>query len=45
MPIVGWRLVVREDGWSSNSNPGETIRRTGAGTRTARSDALIERVG
>ena len=21
-PIVGWRLVVREDGWSSNSNPG-----------------------
>ncbi len=22
MPIVGWRLVVREDGWSSNSNPG-----------------------
>ena len=21
-PIVGWRLVVREDGWSSNSNLG-----------------------
>ena len=20
MPIVGWRLLVREDGWSSNSN-------------------------
>ena len=35
--IVGWRLVVREDGWSSNSDRGKS-RRSGARRRARASD-------
>ena len=44
-PIVGWRLVVREDGWSSNFNSGGQVgeRSAYACGASAALDALLSR--